>query len=335
MFRKNDAPATGNPHEDEVDPFSDRVNAILKGAIDMHCHSGPSLMPRSLDHIEAIQDASDNGFRAILIKDHFYSATPITRLLEKHYGHLGVMMFSGVALNITTGGLNLHAVDHGLALGAKIIWMPTFSAHNHIEHEKQSPQFSPTSKTLLHSAPLSVLGENGKLVDEVLPILDMIAEYDVILSGGHLNIAEILPLFEEAKKRGVTRLLCNHPSFIIDASDAQVTELADMGAFIEHSLCMFITAGRDQLLSDEKLVQLIEAGGIGQTILGSDLGQEGNMWPVRGFRSVVAKCIRLGYSDADIKAMICHNPARLLGLQQASPDVWTNDANTASTIPPY
>ena len=34
---------------------STQVDAILRGAIDLHCHSGPSVMPRRLDHIEAIE----------------------------------------------------------------------------------------------------------------------------------------------------------------------------------------------------------------------------------------------------------------------------------------
>src|SRR3546814_7602805 len=42
------------------------IERLLKGAIDLHCHSGPSVMPRDLDHIEAIKEASDAGLRAIL-----------------------------------------------------------------------------------------------------------------------------------------------------------------------------------------------------------------------------------------------------------------------------
>ena len=57
---------------------------------------------------------------------------------------------------------------------------------------------------------------------EVLPILDMVAEHDVVLSSGHLHISEIWPLFDEAKRRGVKRLLCNHPSYIIDASNEDI-----------------------------------------------------------------------------------------------------------------
>ena len=55
----------------------------------------------------------------------------------------------------------------------------------------------------------------------------------------------------------------------------------------------------------------------GQTILGSDLGQEGKAWPARGFRSVISICLTLGYSEEEIRAMIGGNAARLLGLDAA------------------
>src|SRR3546814_6594523 len=74
------------------------IERLLKGAIDLHCHSGPSVMPRDLYHIEAIKEASDAGLRAILFKDHFYSADPIAELLRRHFSHLNVDLLSGVEI---------------------------------------------------------------------------------------------------------------------------------------------------------------------------------------------------------------------------------------------
>src|SRR5690606_19686575 len=116
--------------------IEDRIEALLIGAIDMHCHSGPSVMPRMIDHLEALKEASSAGMRALLFKDHFCSATPTTELLACHFGHLDVVMLSGVPLNDPAGGLTPYAVDHGLKLGARLVWMPTFSAANHIRHHR-------------------------------------------------------------------------------------------------------------------------------------------------------------------------------------------------------
>lgn len=298
----------------KIDPFSEQVSRILQGAIDMHCHSGPSVMPRDLTHIEAMEDAAKNGLRGVLIKDHYYSATPITEMLNKHFAHLPVRLYSGVPLNNTSGGFNPYAVDHGVKLGAKLVWMPTFSSHNHIEHERREKRFPHTRFPMREPTPLTVLDERGKLREEVLPILDIVAEHNVILSGGHLNIKEIFPLFEEARRRGVKRLLVNHPSYLIDATLEDIGALARMGAYLEHSICMFVPDAFLQY-TPEHLKALIDAASVEHTILGSDLGQEGKAWPARGFRSVISLCLSIGYSEAQIKRMIGGNPATLLGLE--------------------
>lgn len=299
-----------------ADPaLEQRVERLLKGAIDMHCHSGPSVMPRCLDHIDALEEAASVGMRALLFKDHYYSATPITELLKERYKHFGVEMFSGVPLNDTCGGLNRYAVDHGLKLGARLVWMPTFSAANHIRHNYRKNLLA-TKEPMLPATMLTVLGERGELKEEVRFILDQIAERDAVLSAGHLHISEILPLFEEAKKRGVKRRLVQHPTYTIDASLADIRELAASGAFVEHSLCMFIDESRFKHWTGEELKEMIAAGTLDQTILGSDLGQIRNPTPVTGFRSVIRLCIAQGYSDEEIRKLVGGNAARLLGLDE-------------------
>jgi len=306
------------PNDSPTISREDRIASLLVGAIDLHCHSGPSVMPRELDHVEALQDAASAGMRALLIKDHYYSATPVTELLNKHYGHLGVTLLSGVPLNNALGGFNLYAVDHGIALGARLVWMPTFTAKNHIDANAKSRGFPHTSMPLLEPEPLTVLDGEGRLIEAVKPILDHIAKHDVVLSGGHLHISEIFPLFEEAKRRGVKRLLVNHPTFLIGCTYEDIRQLVAMGAFIEHSFCMFINVerGKPPRFPPEELDALIKAGTVERTILGSDLGQRGRDRPVEGFRSVIETCLDLGYSDADIRRMISLNAAELIGLDQ-------------------
>jgi hypothetical protein len=285
--------------------------------VDLHCHSGPSVMARDLNHIEAMQEAAAAGFRAMLIKDHYYSATPITEMLNQAYGHLNITLFSGVPLNNAVGGFNKHAVDHGIALGARLVWLPTFSAKNHIDSRYGiKAGFPHTTRKMIPFDPLTPIDADGKVKHEVKEILDLIAQYDVILAGGHLHISEILPVFEEAKSRGVKRLLVNHPSFIVDATHEDIRRLVTMGAYIEHSLCMFIPVAKRKRdpFPPEELDELIQSGTVDRTILASDLGQRGADHPVAGFRNVIRICIRLGYSDEDIRKMVSSNALQLLGL---------------------
>src|SRR3569833_494419 len=167
--------------------LEERISRLLEGAVDLHCHSGPSVMARDLNHIEAMQEAAAAGFRAMLIKDHYYSATPVTEMLNQAYGHLKVTMLSGVPLNNAVGGFNKHAVDHGIALGARLVWLPTFSARNHIDSPYGTRAgFPHTTKKMIPFDPLPPLDDNGRVKDEVKEILDLIAQNDVILAGGHL-----------------------------------------------------------------------------------------------------------------------------------------------------
>jgi hypothetical protein len=294
------------------------IARLLQGAVDLHCHSGPSVMPRELDHVEAMNEAAEVGMKAILVKDHYYSAAPITELLNRQFSKLGVLMLSGVPLNNASGGFNPHAVDHGVKLGARLVWMPTFSSANHIAHHKQDAEFHlkfpQTKEQMLPPVPLTVLDDAGKLRDDVLYILDMIATNDLVLSAGHLHISEIWPLFEAAKSRGVQRLLVNHPSYVVDASLQDVRALSNMGAYIEHSMCMWVPGSKFKFYEPEFLQQLIEAATVGKTILGSDLGQSGNPRPVAGFRNVIATCLDLGYEEEQVREMISTNACELLGL---------------------
>ncbi|MNB90449.1 hypothetical protein D3C76_192200 [compost metagenome] len=294
------------------------IDSLMRGAIDLHCHSGPSVMPRYCDHVEAMREASEAGLKAVLLKDHYYSCTPVTTLLNKHFSELDVHMLSGVPLNNSVGGLNVHAVEHGLKLGAKLVWMPTFSSANHIAHhhqdEKFTEKFPQTTQRMLQPIPLTVLDDDGRLKEEVKAILDLIAAEDVVLSAGHLNIKEIWPLFEEARKRGVKRLLVNHPTYVVDATLDDMRQLAGEGVYMEHSMCMWVPGSKFKFYDDQFLREVIEAGTVDLTILGSDLGQQGNPSIAEGFRNVIGQLLDLNYSDEDIRKMTSGNASRLMNL---------------------
>lgn len=292
----------------------DEVSALLVGAVDLHCHSGPAAMPRILDHHEALMDCAAARFSALLYKDHFYLGVAHAAILEKLFPETGVRLFSGLALNNASGGINPHAVDHAAKLGAKIIWMPTLSAANHIEQiSGQGKTFPKTAKKMLDAIPLAATDGHGQLTDATKQVLDLIAEADIILAGGHLHVSELFPVFEEAKRRGVRKLLVNHPTYIVGCSDEDIRGLVALGAYMEHSICMFVE-GRSKKYEPSDLAHLIEVAGVDRTILSSDLGLVGSPRPVQGFRSVVQILLELQFPQGDIKRLIGSNAAGLLGL---------------------
>ena len=151
--------------------------------------------------------------------------------------------------------------------------------------------------------------------DDVKEVLDVVARNDMVLASGHLHVSETWLVFEEARRRGVTRLVLTHPEDIVDASMNDVKGMAAMGAFVEHSLCMFVEGSKFKTCSAEDLRQHIDAAGVDQTVLCSDLGQTGTISPLEGLRRGIRLCIDLGYDDKQIRKMVSSNAARMLGLE--------------------
>jgi hypothetical protein len=291
------------------------VAELLVGAIDLHCHSGPAAMPRILDHHEELMDAAAAKFRAVLYKDHFYPGMAHAILLEKLFPETGVKLYSGVALNNASGGINPHAVDHAIKLGGKIVWMPTLSAAHHIavQASGQAKTFPKTSQKMLDPLPLTALDANGKLTDDTLKVIDLIAEGDIILAGGHLAASELHVLFAEAKRRGVRKMLVNHPTYIVGCSDTDIRQLVGLGVKMEHSICMFVE-GKSKKFSADDLAHLIEIAGVDNTILCSDLGLTGSQRPVDGFRSITQMLLDLQMPRSAIRKLIGDNAAAFLNL---------------------
>jgi Family of unknown function (DUF6282) len=293
----------------------DDVAALLVGAVDLHCHSGPAAMPRTLDHHEQLLDAGAARFRAVVYKDHYYPGMAHAVILAKLFPELSVRLFSGIVLNNASGGINPHAVDHTARLGGKIVWMPTLSAANHLEAVRsgKAGTFPKTSQKMLDAIPLRATGADGRLTDDVLAVLDLVAEADIILAGGHLHVSEQHLLFAEARKRGVRKMLVNHPTYIVGCEDEDIRQLVSLGVTMEHSICMFVD-GKSKKFSAADLAHLIHLAGVDQTVLSSDLGLLQSMRPVDGYRAIVQMLLDLALPVASIRQLIGGNAAALLSL---------------------
>lgn len=290
-----------------------RVDALMQGAVDLHVHSGPSIMERQVDHFQAVEQAAAAGMKGILFKDHHYSVSPIIPIMERMMGDLGVSMFGGLVLNNSTGGFDPAVVDSILKHGARIIWMPTAHSANHIRTNFRKSRLA-SNVQLRAPKLLTVLDENGHIKDEVKEILDSIAQFDAILSSGHLHVWEIWKLFEEAKTRGVKRLIVNHPMYGLHFTHDDIREIAQTyGALIEQSACLYIDS-RFNVYEPEDLAADIRAAGVEHSSIGSDLGQVDNPSPVEGMRQAIALCLALGFTDDEVRLLVRDNPSRLVDI---------------------
>jgi hypothetical protein len=266
-----------------------------------------------------VRQADAAGMAAIVLKDHYYPTMPIATLLNAHLGTKAKAVGS-LVLNNPLGDFNLHAVAYALKQGARIVWMATAHSKNHLDHytsdQKFDQKFPQSTQALLAPNALSLIDARGRVDDRVKAILDLIAAADAIVSGGHHHISELWAFYEEAKARGVKRMILNHPTYVNEASFQDITQLTRMGVKMEHSICMFIPS-TFTLFDADHLKSVIDAAGVENTFFGSDLGQTNNPTPVEGFRQLIAILLDLGYSEAQIRVMVATNAAALLGLDGA------------------
>lgn len=269
----------------------------LTGVIDLHVHAGPDVRARKLDAVALARAAKAAGMRALLLKSHHTITADVAQLVESVVG--GIRVFGGVTLNEPVGGLNPEAVRAAIALGAKEIFMPTHSAANQRRHDGKT-------------GGITILDDRGRLRDEVKPILDLVAQADVILGTCHLSPEEILALVREARRAGIRKLLVNHPELNSLAIPlAMQKEMAAGGAFFER-----MHLHGNSVTDLPGLAAVTRAVGIERTVLVTDLGAAVyDLDPVQGMREFLEQMADQGFSQAEIDLMARRTPARLLGLE--------------------
>lgn len=287
---------------------------ILKGAVDMHIHSAPSLFPRLVDHVEAAEGAKSYGMKAVVLKEHHGYTSDRMYFVRKLVS--GIDVYGGVVLNNAVGGINPFAAEAAIDLGAKIVWFPTLSAKHHLD-QMGGPAFGASmqqkSAKKMVERPITVLDEKGHLKPEVYDVIDLIAAHDIMLGTGHLSIPEVRPLVKAAKERGVKRLYLNHPEYIINGTIEEQVELANMGVYIEH-LAIFMFAMWPTKSGIDGVVKMIKAVGPERTVLATDLGQVHNPPPHEGMRIFLQVLFEKGIPKEHLKRMVQDNPSYLLNI---------------------
>lgn len=156
---------------------------LIKGGIDLHTHSNPSWVHRSVSDFELAKEAKDYGLGGIVIKAHECPTAGRAYLVQKIYPDIHV--FGGIALNLQLGGLNPFALEVAIKMGAQIVWLPTSSAANHIRRFEAPGKQAKRHFDLDPGEGISVLDNSGNLKPEVLKIIEMVAKADIVLASGH------------------------------------------------------------------------------------------------------------------------------------------------------
>jgi len=279
-------------------PLASGQAQTLEGVIDMHAHAAPDGTPRKLDALDLARTAKAAGMRAIVLKNHYEPTASLAYVVRKAVP--GIEVFGGISLDLTVGGVNPAAVEWMTKVEGgygKVVWLPTFDSESQVKLNGDKRPFAPVTR-------------DGRILPEVLAVIDIAAKHDLVLEMGHSSPQESLLIIPEAKRRGVKNVVVTHAMASPGGSMnfEQLREAARQGALLELVWSP---------LSDEQLTkeaEAIKAIGAASFVISSDLGQPPNPLHTDGLLAIYKGLMAHGVSAADIDLMARRNPARLLGL---------------------
>ena len=277
------------------------LKRILKGAIDFHVHTSPDpYRQRSVDAYTAALEARDLGMKAVVLKCHDYPTAPVAQTVEGLVK--GIRVIGSIALNHGVGGVNPEAVDISANMGARVIWMPTFSS-------------IPDMKRRELDTGISILDEEGNILPQTKQVIALAKKYELALCTGHISREEVFALADEAFAMDIRKLVITHPLTYAVGDPLPLEkqkELADKGAYIEH--CFVATTSDLGALDPKELVDAIRYVGIEKCMLSTDFGQKNNPKPAEGMKMMVETMLDSGLGEDELEVLLKRNPAMLLSL---------------------
>ena len=294
--------------------------AAIRGAIDLHVHVGPDVIPRRVDDIDLAREFQRHRLDGFVIKSHYVptavQAATVTRVVPE------VRVAGAVTLNHSVGGLNPAALEVAARLGARVVWMPTVDAANEWSGRRPdspAPAWGAFHERLMarpgYPAPISLVDGDGRLTGAVEECLEVAAAYDLVLATGHVGRDEIFALARRAREVGVTSFLVTHAEFpSVDLMPEDQVELVRLGALVEHC---YTTAFTGKTTWDTVFANCRATGPEG-SVISTDLGQAANPPVADGLADFADRLLAAGFSHDDVRTMAVVNPARLLGVAAAS-----------------
>ncbi len=277
----------------------------LAGVIDIHVHSDPDSIPRSIDAIDLARLAKQRGMRGLVLKNHYEPTASLAWIVRKEVP--GIEIFGGIDLNRSVGGINPTAVERMTMMKGgwgRVVWMPTFDAENQVRFSKEN-------------RPVVSVSKNGQLLPEVKEVIAIAAKHGLLLETGHSSPEEGLAIIREARRQGVEHIVVTHAMIApVRMTIAQMRQAAGEGALIEFVYNGLIGPNREYEISD--YAKAIREVGPQSCILASDLGQAANPLHPDGLAAFFTALRGAGFSQAEIDLMSKANPARALGLKAGS-----------------
>lgn len=271
---------------------------LINNLYDIHIHTSPDVKLRKLDDVEMAKRAIESGLKGFSIKNHYCDTSARANLLTKYFPD--IIVYGGVTLNKSVGGLNKFAVKSSGEFGGKFVWLPTMDSlsYNLYQRSKNSNYSLGNNEDYL-----SILDKNNNLKDEVFEIILEAKKFGMVICSGHLSSIEGVELAKACHNYKVKMLATHADNPSTKYSIDQQKEIVKHGAVIEYSyFCLY-----KNLISINELIDNINVIGPQNIILTTDLGQEDSPFPDIGLNDYVKILTQHGISNDDINLMLRYN----------------------------
>jgi hypothetical protein len=287
------------------------VAQLMVDAIDLHVHGAPEPFEgeRRVNLLELAQQTKAAGMKGVVIKSLRFGTGTVTMLVNELVN--SSVLIGSLVLNKDVGGLNPDVVAAEAKAGAKVIWLPTFSAAAHMKTRVKNTGTNGAAKESIDG--ISIIDKDGKLVPEMEKILQIMSKNKLVLATGHVSKLEVFAVAREALRQHI-KVIITHPMAgpagpLLSIDEAR--ELAEMGAYIE---CTFAHCMPPMLLSPEDTAGCVKMIGPEHCVLSTDFGQLFNPPPTEGFHMMLATLLQFSkLSEDELRIMVSVNPANILG----------------------
>lgn len=283
---------------------------LLEGVCDLHIHAAPDVKGRTVNAWELSRRAKECGYKAVLFKSNVWSCHDSAYLIHQSIPDFD--SYGSLVINLAFGNkVNTYAVEQALKTSGnycRCIWMPT-----------QNAVYPSIAETGHGGTTIPVIDASGKVLPEVIRVMELCAEADIIFATGHSSPQESLIMAEKAKEIGVRKFVITHAnSRIWSLTHDQIRQAVDLGAWIEYCYLPRLWGPGTGLPNMKKQSAEIFADYIKlvpeRSFVSTDLGSVGLPDPISGMKLCIEEMLASGISQQIVDLQVRTNPAILLGL---------------------
>ena len=287
-----------------VSPFSAHAEtplspSDLEGVSDLHVHLEPDVRPRSDNALNYVRQCRQAGMRSVLLKSHTFPTFDLAYIIRQC---IDFEVFGGLCLNRLYGPLvNVGVVRTALESSGsylRCVWLPTHDA-----------VFQRGSDGI------PVLNEHGRVLPEVVSLMELCAREDIVLASGHSSPEESLILAKKAREVGLKKFVVTHANTAGWTHSAdQVKRCLEYGAWMEYGYGWeWLRNGQDASRPCDRLAAYVRMAPERSFVM-TDMGLPSLPHPLLGMKMCVQNLRESGLSSEHLSMVLKKNPATLMKL---------------------